>query len=184
MPLLLANRNSTSPSQHCWSLITLQGCKRNWPKSVNTNMVVPSCMLDIHKCMTYHLNQNVSADAKRYHTFVYVEHTWSYDHICTQLRRSVSSSGHGNTILKHLTQPTRVRIRPAPPPQMSPLALAIFRHIQAKNHNLQFRKMCFIVNLFSPLIFYVTFTKFLPKIAGVNFRNFHSVHCELCVAAS
>ena len=54
-------------------------------------------------------------------------------------------------------------------------ALAIFRHIQAKNHNLQFRKMCFIVNLFSPLIFYVTFTKFLPKIVGVNFRNFHSV---------
>ena len=31
-------------------------------------------------------------------------------------------------------------------------ALAIFRHIQAKNHNLQFRKMCFIVNIFSPLI--------------------------------
>ena len=54
-------------------------------------------------------------------------------------------------------------------------ALAIFRHIQAKNHNLQFRKMCFIVNLFSPWILYVTFTKFLPKIVVVNFRNFHSV---------
>ena len=33
--------------------------------------------------------------------------------------------------------------------------LAIFRHIQAKNHNLQFRKMCFIVNVFSTLIYYV-----------------------------
>ena len=54
-------------------------------------------------------------------------------------------------------------------------ALAIFRHIQAKNHNLQFSKMCFIVNLFSPLIIHVTFTKFLAKIVVVNFCNFHSV---------
>ena len=59
-------------------------------------------------------------------------------------------------------------------------ALAIFRHIQAKNHNLQFRNMCFIVNLFSPLIFYVTFTKFLPKIVVVNFCNFNSVRCTQC----
>ena len=45
-------------------------------------MVVASCMLNIHKCMIYHLNQNVSADAERYHTCLYVECTMIYDHIC------------------------------------------------------------------------------------------------------
>ena len=71
--------------------------------------------------MMYHVNQNFTADAKMYHTFMYVEHTWSYDHICAQFWGSVSSSRHGNTILKHLTRPTRVWIRPAPSPQMSTL---------------------------------------------------------------
>ena len=42
--------------------------------------------------------------------------------------------------------------------------LAIFRHIQAKNHNLNFRKMCFIVNLFSAL----------------NSRYFHEIFAKNC----
>ena len=33
------------------------------------------CMLNIHKCIIHHINQNFSADAKMYHTCVYVEHT-------------------------------------------------------------------------------------------------------------
>ena len=50
------------------------------------------CMFNIHKCIIHHINQNFSADAKMYHTCVYVEHTWSYDHICTQFWRSFSGS--------------------------------------------------------------------------------------------
>ena len=42
---------------------------------LSTNMVVASCMLNIQTCMIYHVNQNFSADAKMYHTFLYVEHT-------------------------------------------------------------------------------------------------------------
>ena len=81
----------------------------------NTNMVVALCMFNIHKCVIYHFNQNVTADAKRYHTYVYVEHTWYCDHICTRFWRSVSASGHGNMSLNKLPRPTRVRIRPPPP---------------------------------------------------------------------
>ena len=112
MPLLQANKNSTWPSQHCWNLITLQWCKY-------TNMVIASCMINIHKCIIYHINQNVSADAERYHTFVYVEHTWIYNHISAQFWGSVSASGHGNVKFDGLTRPTRVRIRPASHPKWS-----------------------------------------------------------------
>ena len=38
-------------------------------------MVVTSFIFNIHKCMMHFLNQDVSADATMYHTFVYVEHT-------------------------------------------------------------------------------------------------------------
>ena len=77
-------------------------------------MVVASWLFYIHKCMIHHFNQWISADAKMYHTFVYVEHTWSYGHFCTQIWRSVSTFGHGNRILDKLPRPTRVRIRPEP----------------------------------------------------------------------
>ena len=33
------------------------------------------CMFNIHKCIIHHINQNFSADAKMYHTCVYVDHT-------------------------------------------------------------------------------------------------------------
>jgi len=59
--------------------------------------------------MIHHLNQNVTADAKMYHTCLYVYCTLTYDHDCTQFWRSVSAAGHGNLILKQLTRPTRVR---------------------------------------------------------------------------
>ena len=62
--------------------------------------------------MIHHLDQRVTADAKRYHTWLYVKCTIIYDHICTQVWRSVSASGHGNLILKQLTRPSRVRFRP------------------------------------------------------------------------
>ena len=75
-------------------------------------MVIDCCTLNKQTCMMYHFNQNVTADAKRYHTCLYVECTMIYDHICTQFRRSVSDSGHGNLNLKQLPRPTRVRIRP------------------------------------------------------------------------
>ena len=75
-------------------------------------MVIASCVVNIHKCIIYHINQNVSADAERYHTCLYVECTMIYDHICIQFWRSVSVSGHGNLKFDMLTRPTRVRIRP------------------------------------------------------------------------
>ena len=77
-------------------MITLQSPMQNWLKHWSTNMVVATCMLSIQKCMIHHINQNFSADAKMYHTFVYVEHTWSYGHISTQFWRSVSASGHAH----------------------------------------------------------------------------------------
>ena len=56
--------------------------------------------------MIHHFDKRVTADAKRYHTWLYVKCTKIYDHICTQIWRSVSVSGHGNPILKQLTRPT------------------------------------------------------------------------------
>ena len=35
---------------------------------LSTKMVMASCMLNIHKCMIHHFNQNDSADAKMYNT--------------------------------------------------------------------------------------------------------------------
>ena len=61
--------------------------------------------------MIHHFNQRVTADAKMYHTLLYVKCTIIYDHICTQIWRSVSASGHGNVILNKLPRPTRVRSR-------------------------------------------------------------------------
>ena len=76
---------------------------------LSTNMVVASCMLNIQTCMIYHINQNFSADAKMYHTWLYVKCTIIYDHKCTQFWRSVSALGHGNLILNKLTPAVRVR---------------------------------------------------------------------------
>ena len=64
--------------------------------------------------MIHHFNQRVTADAKRYHTCLYVKCAMIYDHVCTESWRSVSASGHGNMILKLLPRPTRVR---SPGPQ-------------------------------------------------------------------
>ena len=82
---------------------------------LSTNMVVDLCTLNIQTCMIHYFNQNVTADAKMYHTWLYVECTKIYDHICTQFWRSVSASGHGNVGLKQLPPPTRVR-SPGPQP--------------------------------------------------------------------
>ena len=37
-------------------------------------MVVASCMFNIQKFTMHYINQNVSADVKMYHTYLYVEH--------------------------------------------------------------------------------------------------------------
>ena len=55
-------------------------------------MLIDNCTLNKQKCMIYHFNQNDTADAKRYHTCLYVKCTMIYDHICTQFWRSVSAS--------------------------------------------------------------------------------------------
>ena len=55
--------------------------------------------------MIHHFNQNVTADTKMYHTWLYVKCTMIYDHICTQFWRSVSASAA-------LTPVVRVWIRP------------------------------------------------------------------------
>ena len=69
--------------------------------------------------MIPHFDQRVTADAKMYHTWLYVKCTIIYDHVCTQFWRSVSASGHGNVKFDRLTRPTRVRIRPAIHPKWS-----------------------------------------------------------------
>ena len=69
---------------------------QNWQKGLSTNMPVASCMLNIQKCMLYCLNQNVKADAKMYHPYLYVKNTQNYGHFCTQFWRSVSPSGQAH----------------------------------------------------------------------------------------
>ena len=59
-----------------------------------------------------------------YHTFLYVEHTWIHNQICTQFWRSVSASRHGNMILKPVDLAIRVRSRP---PQRTSLAPRVRR---------------------------------------------------------
>ena len=66
--------------------------------------------LHIYVWLIHHFNQNFTAEM--YHTWLYVKCKMIYDHICTQFWRSVSASGHGNTILDLLPRPTRIRIRP------------------------------------------------------------------------
>ena len=72
-------------------------------------MVINHCTLYKLVCMIHHFNQNVTADAKMYHTCLYVKCTMIYDHICTQFWRSVSASGHGNVIFNTFPRETRVR---------------------------------------------------------------------------
>ena len=78
---------------------------------ITTKLVTEQCKLNMQYCMIHHINQNCSADAKMYHTWLYVKCTMIYDHKCTQFWRSVSASGHGNMILNKLPPPTRVRSR-------------------------------------------------------------------------
>ena len=100
--------------------------------------------------MIHHFNQNVTADAKMYHTCLYVKCTMIYDHICTQFRRSVSESRHGNMILNKFPPPTRVRSRP---PQWLSLFHTSYRPGQ---HNWEFQLWKFhSLALFLPLWFYV-----------------------------
>ena len=74
-------------------------------------MVIDYFTLNKQSCMIHHFDQRITADAKMYHTLLYVKCTMIYDHICTQFWRSVSASGHGNVILNKLPRPTRVRSR-------------------------------------------------------------------------
>ena len=94
------------------NLVTLQSSIQNWLSKLSTNMVISQFTFNLQTCMIYHLNQNVTADAKRYDTCLYVECTTIYDHICTHFWRSVSASGHGNTVSNKLPRPSRVRSRP------------------------------------------------------------------------
>ena len=95
------------------NLVTLQSYKQIWLKDLSTNMVINHCTLFKQVCMIHHFNQNVTADAKMYHTWLYVKCKIIYDHICTQFWRSVSAVGHGNVILKSVDLASRVRSRPA-----------------------------------------------------------------------
>ena len=94
------------------NLVTLQSYKQIWLKDLSTNMVINHCTLHKRVCMIHHFNQNGTADSNMYHTWLYVNCTLIYDHICTQFWRSVSASGHGDAILNKLTPAVRVRIRP------------------------------------------------------------------------
>ena len=78
---------------------------------ITTKLVTEQCKLNMQYCMIHHINQNCSADAKMYHTWLYVKCTMIYDHKCTQFWRSVSASGHGNMSLKTVDLATRVRSR-------------------------------------------------------------------------
>ena len=80
-------------------------------------MVIVHCTLNKQTWMIPHFDQRVTADAKMYHTWLYVKCTIIYGHVCTQFWRSVSASGHGNVKFDRLTRPTRVRIRPAVHPK-------------------------------------------------------------------
>ena len=91
-------------------LVTLQSCI--FP-NLSTNMVINHCTFDNQSFMIHHLNQNFTADAKMYHTWLYDKCTMIYDHICTQFWRSLSAVGHGNVILKSVDLASRVRSRPA-----------------------------------------------------------------------
>ena len=82
---------------------------------VTTKLVTEQCKLNMQYCMIHHINQNCSADAKMYHTWLYVKCTMIYDHKCTRFWRSVSASAA-------LTPAVRVRIRP---PQRSSLPKAL-----------------------------------------------------------
>ena len=93
-------KNAISGSQISFRWHPLNLPVRTGGTNVTTKMVVASCMFNIHKCMIHYINQNVTADVKMYHTWLYAKCTMIYDHICTQFWRSVSTSGHGNTILK------------------------------------------------------------------------------------
>ena len=55
---------------NCWKLITLQSYKQNWPQGLNTNMVIIYCTLIMTEWMIHHFNQHVTADVKRYHTWL------------------------------------------------------------------------------------------------------------------
>ena len=83
----------------------------NWPPKLSTFMVIDHCTLNIQQCMIHFCVRTTILVNMMYHTFLYLEHTWNYGYICTQFWRSVSASGHGNTILNKLTRPVRVRIR-------------------------------------------------------------------------
>ena len=68
-------KNAISGSQISFKWHPLNLPVRTGGTTVNTKIVVASCMFNIHKCMIHYINQNFSADAKMYHTFLYVEHT-------------------------------------------------------------------------------------------------------------
>ena len=50
------------------NLVTLQSYKQNWLKHLSTNMVINHCKLYKYILMIHHFYQNVTADAKMYHT--------------------------------------------------------------------------------------------------------------------
>ena len=68
------------PSQ----LITLQHSMQNMDFLMITNMVIIQCTLITKKCMIYHFNHRVTADAKVYRTWLYVKCAKIYDHFCTR----------------------------------------------------------------------------------------------------
>ena len=59
-----------------------RGWSTKWPPKLGTNMVVASCMFNIHKCMIQICVRTKILVNMMYHTFVYVEHTWSYTQFC------------------------------------------------------------------------------------------------------
>ena len=57
----------------------------NWPPKLSTNMVIDHCTLSIQPCMIhFYVRSNILVNIM-YHTFVYVEHTWSYNHFSSYI---------------------------------------------------------------------------------------------------
>ena len=56
----------------------------NWPPKPSTIMAIAQCTLNLQPCMIPFCDRTKILINIIYHTCLYVEHTWSHNHICAQ----------------------------------------------------------------------------------------------------
>ena len=88
LPLGSPGSNPGRPRELVQNDVAMSRCT-NWPPKLSTNMVIDHCTLKIQQCMIHFCVRSNTLIKMMYNTWLFVNCTMIYDHICTQFSKPI-----------------------------------------------------------------------------------------------